>query len=210
EYQDGAFTRRELPSLAGVESLAFGDVDRDGKVDLVMASPEEEAVAWCSGAQPIDTFPQQLPSVDKPVAVAVAPDGGTKKMRADFYAEAANFWLLGNLPKEAYASATAGLKLRKDHVGLRVARARAYALLGRFDYAEIDLTSALVYAPENVDALRYRADARRNIGNLQDAKDDIDKAISLDYTSFETAVVRGEILEALRAQDAEKTDTDTE
>lgn len=130
--------------------------------------------------------------------LAKAPDGGTPQMRADFYAEAANFWLMANLPKEAYASSTAGLKLVKSHIDLRIARARAYALLGHYDYAETDLTSVLVYEQNNANALRYRADARRHLGKLQDAKTDIEASLKADPTLVETAVLRGEINEAIR------------
>lgn len=75
-WRDGAFTATEVPTLAGATSLAIGDVDGDGRPDLVVASPEEEVVAWRSGAMPLDAFPVPLKSVDKPIAVTVAPGGG--------------------------------------------------------------------------------------------------------------------------------------
>ena len=130
--------------------------------------------------------------------LAKAPDGGTPQMRADYYAEAANFWLLANLPKEAYASATAGLKLAESHIDVRIARARAYALLGHYDYAETDLTSVLVFDAAHAGALRYRADARRHLGKLEEAKVDIENALKADPTIVETALLRGEINEAIR------------
>ncbi len=76
EWRDGTFVVRTLPTLAGVASLAIGDVDGDGKNDLVLASPEEDAVGFCPGSAPLDRFPERLPCLDKPVAVAVAPGGG--------------------------------------------------------------------------------------------------------------------------------------
>lgn len=130
--------------------------------------------------------------------LAKASDGGTDDMRADFYAESANFWLVANLPKEAYAAASAGLELRQSHIDLRIARARAYALLGHYDYAETDLSSALVFDPSHAGALRYRADARRNLGNLDGALADIKASLNSDPMSVETALVRGEIIEAMR------------
>lgn len=130
--------------------------------------------------------------------LAKAPDGGTPQMRADFYSEAANFWLLANLPKEAYASATAGLKVSESHIDLRIARARAYALLGHYDYAETDLTSVLVFDPTHAGALRYRADTRRQLGRLNEAKIDIENSLKADPTVVETALLRGEINEDLR------------
>ena len=130
--------------------------------------------------------------------LAKAPDGGTPQMRADYYAEAANFWLLANLPKEAYASATAGLKLVENHIDVRIARARAYARLGHYDYAETDLTSVLVFENTHAGALRYRADARRHLGKLDQAKIDIENSLKVDPTAVETALLRGEINEAIR------------
>ncbi|MBM3973736.1 MAG: VCBS repeat-containing protein [Planctomycetes bacterium] len=76
EWRDGTFVVRTLPTLAGVASLAIGDVDGDGTNDLVLASPEEDAVGFCPGSAPLDRFPERLPCLDKPVAVAVAPGGG--------------------------------------------------------------------------------------------------------------------------------------
>ena len=133
-------------------------------------------------------------------ALAIASDGGTKLMRADFYAEAANFWLVDGQADRAYKSASEGLKLRKDHVDLRIARARAYALLERYDYAETDLTSVLKFSPNNADALRYRADAKMKQGRLEEARTDIERALSVDPTKVETALLRGQIREAIRLE----------
>ena len=130
--------------------------------------------------------------------LATSADGGTKTMRADFYAEAANFWLMSNEHNAAYDSATSGLKLAEDNVALRVARARAYALQGRYDYAEIDLTSALQFEPGHASALRYRADARWQQGKVHDAKNDVERALLADPESVETALLRGRIREAIR------------
>lgn len=135
-------------------------------------------------------------------ALAMASDGGNKKMRADFYAEAANFWLVAGEADRAYKSASDGLKLRTDHVDLRIARARAYAMLERYDYAEIDLTSALSFEPNNADALRYRADTKMKQGRLSEAKVDIERSLRADPTKVETALLRGHINEAIRLEKA--------
>jgi len=133
-------------------------------------------------------------------SLAMASDGGTKLMRADFYAEAANFWLVDGQADRAYKSASEGLKLRKDHVDLRIARARAYALLERYDYAETDLTSVLKFSPNNADALRYRADTKMKQGRLDEAREDIERALRADPTKVETALLRGQIREAIRLE----------
>ncbi|MCA8974288.1 MAG: VCBS repeat-containing protein [Planctomycetes bacterium] len=76
EWVDGTFAMRTLPSLAGVTSLDLGDLDGDGKLDLLLASPEEDTLAWKSGALPLDAFPVQLACTDKPVAAVIDSDGG--------------------------------------------------------------------------------------------------------------------------------------
>jgi len=132
--------------------------------------------------------------------LAKASDGGTPGMRADFYSEAANFWLVANKPDRAYKSATAGLDLKIDHLDLRIARARAYAMSGYYEYAEMDLSSVLGFNPKHASALRYRADARLQQGKLSEAKADIENALAYDPTVVETALLRGHINEAIRKQ----------
>lgn len=130
--------------------------------------------------------------------LAKGSDGGSKEMRADFFSEAANFWLVAEEMTYAYQSATDGLALVQDHVDLRISRARAYAGSGRYDYAEIDLTSVLAMAPDRADAFRYRADARFNQNKLDEAHQDIENSLHLDDTVVETALLRGQIKEAIR------------
>ena len=122
---------------------------------------------------------------------------GTPAMRADRYTESADFWLAAGDENSAHRAASAALDLSPEHLGARLTRARAYAGLERWDYAEVDLTSALVYHPGNVKALRYRADARRRLGKLDDALADIEQAMR-GGADVETALVRGEIREAMR------------
>ncbi len=76
EWRDQTFVQRTVPTLAGVAAVTIGDVDKDGKNDIVLVSPEEDAVAWIAGSGPIDRFPVQLPTVDKPITAAVDPAGG--------------------------------------------------------------------------------------------------------------------------------------
>ena len=127
------------------------------------------------------------------------------QMRKTFYLEAANFWLMSEETTKAYDSASAGLDIDREDVGLRIARARAYALLDRYEDSETDLTSALVFESGNANALRYRADARLKQGKLALAKADIDRAMIADPTSVETALVRGQIIEATRLKNLPQT-----
>jgi tetratricopeptide (TPR) repeat protein len=112
-------------------------------------------------------------------------------------------WLLVDEADKAYASASAGLVLEYDHLDLRIARARAYALSGRYDYAETDLTSVLTLDPKRADALRYRADARFKLDKIAEAQTDIEASLNLDPTSVETALLRGQIREAVRLAKSE-------
>lgn len=136
--------------------------------------------------------------------LAKSPDGGSPEMRVGYYVEAADMWINAELPRKAYDSATEGLKIIKTDVNLRIARARAYAAMGRWDYAEIDLTNALGYEPDNPRALRYRADARKRQNKLALAKADIDRALIYDGQNVDTLLVRGEINEAMRLAELEK------
>lgn len=68
----GVFRRESAPTLSGVDSVALGDVDGDGNNDVVVASSEERAVAWRSGANARDAFPERLAVDDTPTSVAVA------------------------------------------------------------------------------------------------------------------------------------------
>lgn len=129
---------------------------------------------------------------------------GTPDMRADRYTESADFWLETGDATAAHRASAAALDLSPKHLGARLTRARAYAQMERWDYAEIDLTSALVYHPGNIKALRYRADARRRQGKLDEALADIEQAMRSDM-SVESALVRGEIREAMRLAGAIKT-----
>ncbi len=142
--------------------------------------------------------------------LAQSVDAGNPAMRADFYAEAADFWLMSNAPDAAYTSASAGLDLKKDHTALRIARARAYALQGRYDFAEIDLTSALAFEPDHSGALRYRADARLEQGKIYNALADIERALDIDPESIETALLRGKIREKIRLAESDKTPASAE
>ena len=130
--------------------------------------------------------------------LAASRQGGTPPMRSNYYVEAADLWLKAHKPHKAYDSATAGLDIVKGDTDLRIVRARAYAAMGRWDYAETDLSSALAFAPGEAKALRYRADARLRQDKLALAKADIDQALLVDGDNIDTLLVRGKIIEAQR------------
>ena len=130
--------------------------------------------------------------------MAKAPDGGTPTMRAGFYAEASDLWLEAGEPRRAHDAASAGLKIARSDLDLRIDRARAYGVLGHWDYAVTDLTSALAFHPGDARAYRYRAQAYFKQNKLQDAKADIERSVAADETDIEALLLRGKIKEALR------------
>jgi tetratricopeptide (TPR) repeat protein len=140
-------------------------------------------------------------------ALAIASDGGTNAMRANFYSEAANFWLIGGHPENAYSSASKGLELVNGSVPLFITRARSYFALKRYGDAIMDLDSALINEPENADALRYRANVNLKQGNFNAAKKDINKSLQINPNSIESALVRGQINESLRLIGSYKKDS---
>ena len=64
------------------------------------------------------------------------------------------------------------------------------------------MTSVLTIDPNHSAALRYRADARFKLEKMEDAQTDIEAALKLDPTSVETALLRGQIREAIRLAEA--------
>lgn len=57
--KDG-YRLQRVPSLSGIRSMAAADVDRDGRLDLILVSPEEKTLAWKSGARPLISFPERI------------------------------------------------------------------------------------------------------------------------------------------------------
>lgn len=133
--------------------------------------------------------------------LADSRDGGSKEMRLNFRAEAANFWLAAKDAGKAFDSATEGLKYDAENADLRIARARANVMQAELDQAEAELSLLLFHHPDHPEALRYRADVRLRQDRLIAAKTDIDASLTADPTSVETALLRGHINEAIRLAD---------
>jgi len=202
-----------LPAYAGEVNIGEANFDQrhEACLEKIADDPElayEEAMIWQDDgggrrarhcvAMTLFALGHADEAAHRLDKLAKSPDGGNASMRAGFYAEAADMWLNAELPRNAYKSASDGLDIAKDNVALRIARARSYAALDRWDYAETDLTNALVFEPNNARALRYRADARKRQSKFDLAKADIEKALIYDGTNIDTLLVRGEINEAIR------------
>ena len=137
------------------------------------------------------------------LAEAFPTDAGytVNQWRLDYRTAAAQSWLQGGEFDRAYASATAALDADPSDPEARITRARAYFALDRVRDAETDLTSLLSFHPEHAEALRYRADARLRLGELDAALRDIEDSLAHEAT-VDSALVRGHILEAIRKEDA--------
>lgn len=207
-----AIAALSTPSLSADLTAEFDQRHKEclGSIAEDAAEAYEDALAWTDEgggrrakhcvAMALFALGQEKQAAFKLDELAAASDGGSPAMRANFYSEAANFWLIAEEADKAYLSATAGLKIAYDHLDLRIARARAYALNERYDYAETDLTSVLTLDNRRADALRYRADAKFKQDKLDEAAVDIEAALDLDPTSVETALLRGKIREAMRTR----------
>ena len=134
--------------------------------------------------------------------IARAPHGVTDRQKADYFYEASNFWLLAEDYEKTVAASTAGLDLRSEHLDLLIARARGYAGLKNYDAAKKDLGRALKLSPSRADAYRYRADLHLRGDDHDAALRDINKSLDLDETQVETALLRGDIREAIRKAEA--------
>ena len=134
--------------------------------------------------------------------IARAPHSVTDRQKADYFFEAANFWLLAEDYNKAIAASSGGLDLRADHLDLLISRARGHVGLQNYAAAKKDLNHVLKLSPSRADAYRYRADLHLRSDDHDAALRDINKSLELDDTQVETAVLRGDIREAIRKKDA--------
>ncbi len=137
--------------------------------------------------------------------LAKAPDGGTPVMRAGYTAESAGLWIKAGDPKRAYHVASEGLKTAKTDLDLRLVRAQSYGAMGQWAYAETDLKTALAMHPGNARALRLLARAKFEQNKLNAALTDVEASLRADPTKVETALLRGQIREAMRKKSLKET-----
>lgn len=131
-------------------------------------------------------------------SAGLAPDAGAPDQRAAILTQAGNAWLLAFRPRDAERAFTFGLEALPGNADLLIDRARAYAEQDRLDDAVVDLTDALAARADDVLALRLRADARLNTGDVRGAERDVRAALLAAPDDIETLVVRGRVREAQR------------
>lgn len=134
----------------------------------------------------------------KLAALARAPDAGDGGQRALLLAKAANAWLMISEFDGALQATNAALLLKPDEVDLLIDRARAYAGLGNWAKAQVDLTLALSRRPSDALIFRLRAEAYLQQRNYDGADRDVVEALRLAPRDVEGYIVRGRAIEARR------------
>jgi tetratricopeptide (TPR) repeat protein len=117
-------------------------------------------------------------------------------LRGDALDQAGQAWLLADQPDRAKAAFDAALKFEPHNVEFLIDRSEALAATDHYWDAIDDLNRALAVAPNNVDALIFRAAAYRHVGGadaLQLAQADADHAVQLAPDSVPALLERGNI-----------------
>ncbi len=114
----------------------------------------------------------------------------------DILSQAANAWLLANIPDRARKLLDLAIQAQPNRLELRLDRAQALAELNDYPAARADLDVALSLDPTRDDALALRAAARRLTGDLPGALEDAELALALNRRNVEALLERG----ILRAQ----------
>lgn len=172
----------------------------------------EEAMAWiaendailahrCAAAALVE---RGRPAVAAARMEELANRGGIRDpgVRAELYAVAGNAWLAARNPGRARTALTETLTLLRDSPeylpDVLIDRAQALGLLGDWRAAEEDLNRALDLQPDNALALRLRSGARVQLGVVDLALADAERAAALAPTDIETLLALGAAREAKR------------
>ena len=110
--------------------------------------------------------------------------------------QAGQAWLLADQPDRAKAAFDAALSFDPHNAEFLIDRSEALADAGHYWEAIDDLNHALMLAPDNVDALIFRASAYRHVGGtdaLVLALADADRALTLAPDSVSGRLERGNI-----------------
>lgn len=229
-------TRRVRPLFAGVAMAAIvgsAAIAQDARwdeieerryaecMDLVETDPDrgyEYGLAWrfegggaparhcvAAGLVALGEFEEGAARLED---AALAADGGSAEIRAEMLLQASDAWLAANAPAEAERTLTQGLRVLPGNAELLIARGLARGLLADYDAAARDLSIALAERPDDQLALRLRAEALMQLGQLDEAERDVNRAVELAQASgganpdnealIEALVVRGRLNETRR------------
>ena len=168
----------------------------------------EDALAWLAeGNRPPARacVAHGLIGLDRPAeaalrfeALAAAPDAGGSAQRAAYSLQAGNAWLLAGEARAALSAFEQADIFQPGALVVQSDKARAFAMLERWDEAETLLDAVLSHLPGDLDARRLRARARLAGGDLSGAAADVSEALAAEPADLDTLVLRGEVREAQR------------
>ncbi len=178
------------------------------KIDANPREAYDEGLAWIGvGARPaarqctalaLIALGQEAEGASRLEQLANDKDAGSLEQRAVYLSQAGNAWLLAKMPDAAILTLTNAMKLRPTDGELRKDRARAYVMLGKWEEAGNDLDVAIEYSAGDAEALRLRAYSLYKMDRLPDAWGDVEKALRQSPQDTQTALLRGDIREAMR------------
>jgi tetratricopeptide (TPR) repeat protein len=116
-----------------------------------------------------------------------------KETRAELWAQAGEAELLDKAPDAALKDFEEASKLLPADPGLFVDRARAHAMKRDWSSCARALDRALALDQKLVEAWSLRSTARREMGKLRDAEDDVERALALDDNRAESWLERGRL-----------------
>ena len=116
-----------------------------------------------------------------------------KETRAELWIQAGEAELLDKSSADALKDFDEALKLLPDDPGLFVDRARAQAMKHDWNACVRALDRAISLDQKLAEAWSLRSTARRELGKLKDADDDIEHALALDDNRAESWLERGRL-----------------
>ena len=127
---------------------------------------------------------------------AIQPSPRRPDLRARLYGQSANAWNIAGRPQTAVRLLTQAIKLQPVNLDLLIDRSIAHAGLGEYWKSLDDLNLVFEKAPDNVDALIFRASAWRKVGTPELAEQDITTALALKPNDSNGLLERGLIRKA--------------
>ncbi len=114
-----------------------------------------------------------------------------KAFRASLFGQAGQAWLMADNPAHAMEILGAAIKLDPKNLNFYVDRAQIAAAQKDFKSALKDLDKVLEEEPGYVDALVFRASAKRRLNQPESAAEDIGFALARDQDHLEGLLERG-------------------
>lgn len=126
--------------------------------------------------------------------LALRPDAGGNKDRAEILSQAGNVWLLAERPQEADVDFTSAINLDAQNPEHYFDRAHAGYKLGQWAAVISDTTRAITLDRGYADAYVLRGSAKRAQGDLLGAVADIEYALKIDPENVGAALERAELV----------------